>query len=629
MSGIVGLIHTDREPINPCLLSRMTNFMTFRGPDAQTIWSQDFVGLGHTMLRTTWESAAESQPFTLDRQVWIIADARIDDRQTLIEKLGIRQEFSDCKKILTDVELILQAYLLWSDDCVEHLLGDFAFAIWDDRQQRLFCARDHFGVKLFYYSEVSNCLLISNTLNCLRQHPQVSSKLNDRTIGDLLLFEMNYNLETTIFADIQRLPAAHTLTWSSERGVQTRRYWTMPVPELIRYKNPQDYLDQFQELMNQSVGDRLRTDKVASFFSGGLDSTTIAATALAVAKHRSQPIDLQAFITVYDTLIPDRERYYAGLAADRLGIPIDYQVGDDYDLNDAWINSGFQMPEPSNNPLQALGWDSFQRISAHSRVVLCGHGGDESFTSTTVLEMLQTMSPIEVGLDVSRSIFGFGVKPHWGSGLLGRLRQWQQPEPKQPGYPTWINPDFTRSIELEQRWSQIMNEPKKSVNSPRSPAYHKSTSILWAAHLEANDPGYSGMPIEVRLPFIDLRLLSYLLALPPTPWCVDKMLIRAAMKETLPSEITQRPKTPLAGDPLAAKGVQSIDRSSVLKILPAIESYVNIGGVLPLIDEIDPLNGWEYWEYLRPINFAYWFDRHLDVVKDFPLQPLARRQDTS
>jgi asparagine synthase (glutamine-hydrolysing) len=629
VSGIVGIIHTDREPIDPRLLSRMNDFMTFRGPDAQTIWSQDFVGFGHTLLRTTWESATESQPFTLDRQVWIVADARIDDRPTLIEKLDLGQGNDNCKKILTDVELILQAYLRWGDDCVEQLLGDFAFIIWDDRQQRLFCARDHFGVKPFYYSQVGNCLLISNTLNCLRQHPQVSSKLNDRTIGDLLLFDMNYNLETTVFADIQRLPAAHTFTWSSERGVQTRRYWKMPVPELIRYSNPQDYLDRFQELMSQAVGDRLRTDKVASFFSGGLDSTTIAATALAIAKQRSQPLDLKAFTTVYDTLIPDRERYYAGLAADRLGIPIDYQVGDNYDLNTSLTNAGFQLSEPSNNPLQELGWDSFQRISTHSRVVFCGDGGDESLSPTTVLEMLQIMPLIDVGLDLSRSLFGFGVKPHWGSGLLGRLRRWRQTEPKLQGYPTWLNPDFARSMELEQRWMEIKDRPKRSVDSPRSPAYNKSTSMLWAAILEYNDPGYSGVPVEVRLPFLDLRLLSYLLALPPIPWCVDKMLIRAAMKDILPAEVRLRPKTPLAGDPLVAKGLQSINRSSVSNILPAIESYVNIGGICRLLESSNSLDGWEHWEYLIPISFAYWFDRHLDVVKDIPLQPFAQRQHTS
>jgi asparagine synthase (glutamine-hydrolysing) len=633
VSGIVGLINLDREPIDPGLLSRMNNFMTFRGPDAQTIWSQGFVGFGHTMLRTTWESVAESQPHTLDERVWIVADARIDDRQTLIEKLDLTHRLADRERILTDVELILQAYLRWGDDFVQHLLGDFAFAIWDDRQQRLFCARDHFGFKPFYYSQVGNCLLFSNTLNCLRQHPQVSSKLNDRAIGDFLLFDLNYDLATTAFADIHRLPPAHTFTWSPARGIETRKYWTMPVPALIRFKNPQDYLDRFQELMGRAVGDRLRTDKVASFFSGGMDSTTIAATALAVAKERSVRLELKAFTTVSARSTLDRERYYAGLAADRLGIPIQYHSTDNDELYQDWYDPRFQNPEPTNNPLSKASWEKLQRMSAHSRVALCGHGGDEAFKPTTVMEMLQTMSILEIGADISRSYLNFGIQPHWGSGLLGWLRRWGQSDPNLSTYPHWLNPDFTRSLELDRRWVEIMNEPSKSIDSPRSRAYHASTSISWAAHLEANDPGVSGVPVEVRLPFLDLRLLSYLLALPPAPWCVDKMLLRTAMTDILPTAVRLRPKTPLAGDPFYSRLI-SIDSPqdrfrqavSVLPTLPAIESYVNIDR---LFDANNPVIILEDRAQLIPVSFAYWFDRHLDAVTNVARSTSIGRHDTS
>ena len=615
MSGIVGLLNLDGAPIDRSLLERMTEFMTFRGPDEQQVWLEEAVGFGHTMLRTTWEAEYEHQPFSLDRQVWIVADARIDDRAVLAEKLGLdplpSPPFGQETKVTTDVELILRAYLEWGDSCVEHLLGDFAFAIWDGRKQRLFCARDQLGVKPFYYSQIRNCLLISNTLNCLRQHPKVSSKLNDCTIGDLLLFDINYNLETTTFADIQRLPPAHLFMWSSERGLQTSKYWTMPMPDLIRYKNPQNYIDRFQELMGQAVGSRLRTDKVASFFSGGLDSTTIAATALSVAKQRSQPIDLKAFTTVYDRLIPDLERYYSGLAADGLGIPIDYQVADDFELYQDWHNPILQKPEPCNNPFHLLDYDGFQRVTAHSRVVLGGDGGDELLTPTTVLEMLQTMPLIDVGLDVSLSYFGFGIQPHWGSGFLGWLRRWRQPARLQWKYPTWLNPDFARSQELEQRWLEIRNEPVELAYAPRSKAYQKSNTMRWASISEKHDPGYSGVPVEVRLPFIDLRLLNYLLALPPAPWCINKMLLRKTMQRILPEEVRLRPKTLLAGDPLSAKGLQSIDRTSVLAILPTIECYVNIDQVFGVPNPVKML---EYWEYIAPISFAYWYSKHCSML---------------
>ena len=623
MSGIVGLIHTNKAPVDLSCLRQMTEAMTFRGPDAQTVWSQDLVGFGHAMLQTTWESAAESQPYTIDRHVWIVADARIDDRQTLMEKLGLTHRTTSDAQILTDVELILQAYLRWGDDCTQHLLGDFGFGIWDDRHQRLFCARDHLGVKPFYYSQVGDCLLFSNTIECLRQHPQVSSRLNERTVGDVLLFDLNYDVTTTIFADIHRLPPAHTLTWSPERGLQTRQYWTMPVPELIRYSNSQDYIDRFQELMSQAVGDRLRTDKIASFFSGGLDSTTIAATAVAVAKQRSQPLDLRALTIVYDTLIPDRERYYAGLAAASLGIPIDYQVADDYTLYQGH-DSEFPNPEPVNHPLQIADWERFKWAAGHSRVALCGDGGDESLTPISALEMLKTMPLFDVGADLSRAYFGFGVRPHWGSGLLGWLRRRGRPLDEPARYPQWLNPDFARSLDLPQRWAQYGNEPNPVVDSPRSPAYHKVNSIVLASLLETYDPGYTGVPVEVRLPFLDLRLVDYLLALPPTPWCTHKTLLRAATAQSLPAEIRQRPKTPLAGNPFAGKAIQSEDRASIAQMLPAVAGYVNINEVASSLDR--HLG----WQDFSPISFAYWCnrDRH-HLVKKIPSTASANRHDTS
>lgn len=621
MSGILGLIHIDGAPVDPSLLRRMNEVMTSRGPDAQTVWSRGFVGFGHTLLRTTWESAAEVQPYTIDDRVWIVADARIDDRQNTIEKLGLSQ----IDRVVTDVELILQAYLRWGEDCVDHLLGDFAFMIWDERLQRLFGARDHFGVKPFYYAQVGNCLIISNTIDCLRHHPQVSSKLNDRTIGDLLLFDLNYDLTTTVFADIGRLPPADVFSWSQQRGVQTRRYWTMPVAELIRSKNTQDYLDRFQELMAQAVGDRLRMDKVASSFSGGLDSTTIAATALAVAKARSQQLDLKAFCTVYDRLMPDRERYYSGVAAAGLGIEIEYQVADDYKLYQDWQNLERPMPQPHHEPLQIVPWESLERVATHSRVLLSGDGGDEALCGDTLIEMLQTLPLGDVAGDVLRC-WQLGKRPSLGSGILSRLRRWRQPQSEDEGYPDWLDPDFARSIDLPQRWVEINRAEIRAVDSPRSRAYERSTSILWVPNLEAIDPGASGVPVEMRFPFIDIRLLSYLLALPSLPFCKDKMLLRMATAQSLPAEIRLRPKTLLVGNPVALRWDRHIDRSSFGHVLPAIEGYVNIDRLFESMPH-DNLSG--CWEFLIPISLAHWLDRYLKTNPNISLTASTTRQNTS
>src|SRR5437867_3612636 len=108
MSGIVGILNLDSSPVDRALLRRMTEFMSFRGPDARKMWLDGNVGFGHTLLRTTEESEHESQPFTLDGHVWIVADARVDARADLIARLAVRGEQTE--RGATDVELLLRAY---------------------------------------------------------------------------------------------------------------------------------------------------------------------------------------------------------------------------------------------------------------------------------------------------------------------------------------------------------------------------------------------------------------------------------------------------------------------------------------------------------------------------------------
>lgn len=144
MSGIVGLLNLDDVPVDQSLLGSLTTHLGYCGPDRQDFRTQGRAGLGHAMLATTFEAAREEQPCSLDGEVWITADARIDDRDQLTGRL--RAKGREVAPDATDVELILHAYHVWREDCVEYLIGDFAFVLWDSRRQRLFCARDQFGV---------------------------------------------------------------------------------------------------------------------------------------------------------------------------------------------------------------------------------------------------------------------------------------------------------------------------------------------------------------------------------------------------------------------------------------------------------------------------------------------------
>src|SRR5476649_2651280 len=148
MSGIAGIYNLDGQPVDRARMQRMTDMMAYRGPDGMGCWIDGPVGLGHAMLHTTPESLREIQPLSDERSALCVTlDGRVDNRSELHAAL---QSKGQPLRTDTDAELVLQAYACWGEDCPQHILGDFAFAIWDGRNRKLFCARDALGIKPFY-----------------------------------------------------------------------------------------------------------------------------------------------------------------------------------------------------------------------------------------------------------------------------------------------------------------------------------------------------------------------------------------------------------------------------------------------------------------------------------------------
>jgi asparagine synthase (glutamine-hydrolysing) len=351
----------------------MADFLEFRGPDGIDVWAAGPIGLGHTLLRTVEATASEHQPARLG-QFWITADARIDCRTELIRKLG-RLNSRPLEADVSDATLILHAYAAWGPDCVDHLRGDFSFGIWDTATKRLFCARDHLGVKPFYYANVGKVLVFSNTLNCLRQHPLVTPELNETAIGDFLLFGLNYDNGTTTFRDIQRLPPGHLLFVSHDK-LEIKNYWQPPTEGQIRYERSDEYLERFAELLRWAVKDRIRTDKVGIFLSGGLDSAAVAATAEELATDSAGIPILSSYTVGYDRLIPDDERVYASKVAKFLNIPHKYIPLDDIELFEKWDDPRYRSPEPNDDPLSSGGLGVLDMVASDCRAALFGEGAD-------------------------------------------------------------------------------------------------------------------------------------------------------------------------------------------------------------------------------------------------------------
>ena len=609
MSGFVCILHGDNAPIERALLESLTDSLSFRGPDARNTWTDGSIGMGQALLRTTHEAFAERQPASLEGRYRMVADARLDAREELIAELhGAKRDVCSSSP---DCDLILHAYAVWGAACMDHLRGDFSFALWDARHRQLFCARDHFGIKPFYYAHLAGTFLCSNTLNCVRLHARVGAELNEAAVGDFLLFGLNYDNGTTIFEDIRRLPPAHTLS-VSPRGLQVNPYWAPPTNGRIRYSRPGDYVEHFRDILDRAVADRLRTDRAGILLSGGMDSSSVAAVAKEVAGKRNQAIEVQGLTYTFDSLPGDREGDYAREIAAFLRIPIKLNRIEEAQLFDRFDDPRLCPPEPADDPFQAATSDARRSISSGCHVLLSGEGGD----NLMYFQMWPYVADLRRRGEWRRLLTDmanyFWVRPFPRRGIRLRAQRLFGADPYEPVYPPWLAPEFARRAELEDRWKEQAELPKPSRVHPIHPKGHGSLALpQWTQLFEQVDPGATGYPVEISYPLLDLRVVNFLLAIPPFPWFFKKTLLREAMQGRLPENVRTRPKTPLQGDLVAAQ----IQRNGTanLKAIPftsELDRYINRAAVS---EPHAKMSSEQLAASLRPYCFNIWLQSALRI----------------
>lgn len=603
MSGIVGIFHRDGNSLPPSLLESLTDFLIFRGPDKVVVWSEGPIGLGCTLLRTAPEFKDGSVLLSSsDQRLWITADVRLDcisELETRLKSGGCR--LKDCED---DAALILKTYETWGEYCLEYLRGDFAFAIWDSQRKTLFCARDHFGIKPFYYVEGRDFFLFSNTLKCLRLHPHVSDELNDRAIADFLLFGLNCDVSTTTFRDIRRLPPAHFLLVSIDK-LEMRRYWSVPIDGRVRYRGAEDYIRNFQNIFQLAVSDRSRTDRAGILLSGGLDSAAIATTAQKLSAESGRRPKLYAYTNTYETLLPDEDGSHARVTAACLNIPIRCLPFDNLKLFERWTDPAVSWPEPVDDPLGAGLFDLFRVIALDCRVALSGEGSDNLMYFQMIPHLKQLVRTREFRHAVADFFHYVSIRSFPWRGLRRLAGRIVGIDPLIPSFPEWIAPDFARRCDLKQRWKDWNRLPVPKTAHPTLPKALASLALpQWLQLFELTDPGVTQYPVEVRYPFLDLRVVNYLLAIPPFPWAFKKRILREAMSGHLPDSIRLRRKTPLMGDPVLKKLrlPESVWIDEVTWY-DEIDRYINRSALLPLTKQ---KNSAQTSLAMRPLCLNFW-----------------------
>ena len=555
MSGICGVLALDGKHPSLEQIGKMIAPLVQRGPDGPHSWVEGQIAFGHALLATTPEALTEALPLTdAETGCTITADVRLDNREELILALGLAGE----DRVIGDGELILRSYLRWGEASVDHLLGDFAFAIWDPRSQQLFGARDHMGMRPFIYSVASGELFaFASEPSSILAHERVPAVINEGRIADYLDNLEGLGFTSTFYRDLFRLPPAHSLTVGL-KGLSIRRYWALaPEPEL---KLPDDeaYTKAFLDVFTEAVRCRLRSPSpVGAMLSGGIDSSSVAAVAAELLTQESGG-PLRTFSGVGPDSEACLETHFIKVASELPGFDPSFVDHSNLEqMKNELIRLTEEEAEPFDGHMVLIRAVYLAGHRAGIRVMLDGGGGDIVFNpSNYVAELLRRgRIPGALRTAVEQSHFFGTAMPAWKTILQAVWAAF---------VPLWVrqlrrnlrlsahrghcagielNPAFSDRTRLrERRKSFYLHAP---ITSKRH--RHLRARALRHPHAVVGRERYhrvaSQLAIEPRDPFMDIRVIRFALSLPLAQlqaggW--PKLILRRAMETLLPHEVVWR-----------------------------------------------------------------------------------------
>lgn len=284
MCGITGIFNVTGGPVSVDILKKMTGIISHRGPDAEGIWTDRFIGLGHRRLAIIDLTPTANQPMSNEDESLVISyNGEIYNFKELRAELETRGYGFNSH---SDTEVILRSYEEWGGDCVHKFNGMFAFAIWDRKKRELFAARDRYGVKPFYYYFKNGLFLFGSEIKSILQHPDISKQISYAALNEYFTFQ-NIFSDLTLFKDIKILPAASTLELKADRvnSLRINKYWDYDFTQDFSLTE-QEYLEGLNELFEQAVTRQLVSDvEIGAYLSGGLDSGAITCVASKLFKN--------------------------------------------------------------------------------------------------------------------------------------------------------------------------------------------------------------------------------------------------------------------------------------------------------------------------------------------------------
>jgi asparagine synthase (glutamine-hydrolysing) len=552
MCGICGIFDQSNNSIDATLVERMNRAIEHRGPDGEGYFIHGGIGLGHRRLSIIdLEGGAQPIP-NEDETLQVVFNGEIYNYVELREELmALGHQF----RTSSDTEVIVHAYEQWGEACVKRFNGMFAFAIVNIPEKTLFLARDHLGIKPLYYFWSGSQLLFASEIKALLQHPGCPREVDIESLAELFTFRYVPSPKT-LFKGIFKLPPGHMMHVSTG-SIRSERFWQW-IPQIRKNWHEQDLIEEYQDLLDDAVRLQLRSDvPLGLFLSSGIDSGVLLAI---MNKYSSGRI--QAFTIGFEGGEKTNEVKDARFLADMFGAEHHFDMVGPKDYLEYYKRFLWDIEEPVGQEAAAAFYFLAKGTGMHVKVALTGQGADEPWAGYDrhlgiKLSTLYHRLPSKVTGSFATLVTSMpgryerlkrGVVSLSESDLLTRFVKVY----------SFFSEDMKRQLfesALKEKVFVGGYQAKEAIRHLQADVGHLDpvTQMLYIDTrtnlpddlLMVGDKTAMANSLEVRVPFLDYRLVEFIESLPPNlklRGFTGKYLHKKALEKWLPKDVIYRPK---------------------------------------------------------------------------------------
>jgi asparagine synthase (glutamine-hydrolysing) len=537
MCGISGIIRKSGRPVVAEEIQAINNLASHRGPDAEGYFLDHNLAMGHRRLAILDLTSAGNQPMTWHDRYTIVYNGEVYNYVELKDELSaLDYRFTTG----TDTEVILAAYDKWGPSCVSRFNGMWSFALYDHSQKHVFCSRDRFGIKPFYYADNGEDFVFCSEIK------QVLASFDRNVVNlpvllDYLVLGLSEHSSETFFANVHSLPGGCNLVYdmSTHRFVISRYYELLP-DQALRNADEVTAIAEYRQLLEDSVRLRLRSDvRVGVCLSGGLDSSSIAS--IAASRNSAEFAPPISAITAASTNPENDESAFAELVAKKSGLDLNLCTPTTEDFVSSIEDVVRVQEEPFSGPSLVMQYYVFKKArELNCKVMLDGQGGDETLLGYERYypSYVCSLSPASAVVGLLRSAHNSGLST-WktlsymlyflSAGARKRYLRRRNRFLKEK-YLDGVS--WAWLTELSKAHGDIVQLQKLEISRTQLPHL-----------LRYEDRNSMAHSIESRLPFLDYRLVEMAISLPGNLKIRDgwtKYVLRRSTENVLPSEVSWR-----------------------------------------------------------------------------------------